>query len=47
MDQKQILVVEDNKLERDMLREILKDKYEILEAENGEEGLAILQKNRE
>ena len=41
--QKQILIVEDNELNRAMLCEILSDGYQVLEAENGQEGLDILQ----
>lgn len=33
---KQILVVEDNELNREMLREILSGEYNVLEAENGQ-----------
>ena len=33
--QKQILIVEDNALNRAILSEILSDKYQVLEAENG------------
>ena len=40
--QKQILVVEDNELNREMLQVILSDKYTVLEAENGQEALDIL-----
>ncbi|MCQ4635763.1 EAL domain-containing protein [Anaerovorax odorimutans] len=42
MPQKQILVVEDNDINRAMLREILTPQYVVLEAENGKEALAIL-----
>ena len=45
--QKQILVVEDNELNRDILREILTGEYQILEAENGAAALGILQQQRE
>ena len=47
VQQKQILIVEDNALNRAMLSEILSDDYEILEAENGQEALEILEQNRE
>ena len=43
MRKKQILVVEDNLLNREMLVEILSDEYEVLEAENGKAALDILQ----
>ena len=39
---KQILIVEDNELNRAMLCEILSDAYQVLEAENGQEALDIL-----
>ena len=42
IQQRQILIVEDNELSRYMLREILSDEYRILEAENGEAALDIL-----
>ena len=40
--QKQILIVEDNELNRAILREILSGDYQVLEAENGQEALDIL-----
>ena len=46
MRQKQILVVEDNELNREILAEILSDQYGILEAENGEVALDILHKHK-
>ena len=39
---KQILIVEDNELNRAMLCEILSDEYQIFEAENGQEALNVL-----
>lgn len=42
---KQILIVEDNMLNREMLKEILSDAYSVLEAENGQEALDVLQKH--
>lgn len=44
---KLILVVEDNALNREILKEILADDYEILEAENGKNALEILRKYKE
>lgn len=44
---RQILVVEDNELNRAMLSEILSDEYCVLEAENGQEALDILEINKE
>ncbi len=37
-----VLVIDDSSMNRDILREILSDDYEILEASGGEEGLEIL-----
>lgn len=45
--QKQILIVEDNELNRAMLCEILSDDYKVLEAENGQEALDILEQNKD
>lgn len=42
MMQKQVLIVEDNRINREILREILSDRYIVLEAENGQEALDIL-----
>lgn len=39
---KTILVVDDNEINRDILREILIDSYNVAEAENGQEALARL-----
>ena len=47
MTQKQILIVEDNELNRTMLSEILSDDYKVLEAENGQEALDILEQNKD
>lgn len=44
---KQILIVEDNDLNRAMLCEILSNQYKVLEAENGLEALEILKKHKE
>lgn len=43
---KQILVVEDNELNREMLREILSVEYDVLEAENGKAALDILKEHK-
>lgn len=40
--QKLILIVEDNPINRSMLRGILSSEYQILEAENGEKALSVL-----
>lgn len=47
MHKKQILVVEDNEFNREMLKEILSDEYDVLEAENGKIGLEVLSQNKE
>ena len=47
MPQKQILVVEDNELNRAMLSEILSGEYQVLEAENGQEALDILKQKKD
>ena len=46
IQQKQILIVEDNEINRSMLREILSDEYEIWEAENGQAALDILKQKK-
>ena len=47
MTQKQILIVEDNELNRAMLSEIWSDSYKVVEAENGKDALDILEQNRD
>ena len=47
MGKKQILIVEDNELNRMILSEILSDEYEVLTAENGQEALDILEQCKE
>ena len=42
---RQILVVEDNQLNREMLVAILSDRYSTFEAENGQEALDILRQH--
>lgn len=44
---KQILVVEDHLINREILCEILKEQYRVLEAENGQEALEVLEQYRE
>lgn len=44
---KKILVIEDNEINREILSEILSETYQVLEAENGREGLEILKKYKE
>ena len=43
---KKILIVEDNLMNREVLGSILSPVYEVLEAENGEEGLAFLKEQK-
>ena len=42
LPKKQILIVEDNSLNREMLTEILAGEYSVLEAGNGQEALELL-----
>ena len=44
---KQVLVVEDNWLNRQLLVEILEDQYTVLEAENGQRAMDILEEHRD
>lgn len=44
MLQKKVLIVEDNEMNRAMLEAILSPEYNVLEAENGEQALAVLEK---
>ena len=46
MNRKCVLVVEDNELTRDILREILSGDYHVLEAENGQVALEVLAEHR-
>lgn len=41
----QLLIVDDSEINREILTEILKDDYRILQAENGEEGIRILREH--
>lgn len=47
VQKKQILVIEDNALNRLILKQILENKYQVLEAENGQEGLKILKEKKD
>lgn len=47
MRKKNILVVEDNQLNREILIEILSGQYTVLEAENGQEALDVLNRFKE
>ena len=44
---KKILVVEDNALNREMLTEILSERYAVLQAENGQQALDLLSQHSE
>ena len=44
---KTILVVEDNEINRLMLSELLSPEYTVLEAENGQQALAVLEKRKD
>ncbi len=43
---KKVLIVEDEIINREILKRILSDDYEVLEASNGSEALDILKKTR-
>lgn len=45
--QKKILIVEDNEMNRSLLKSIICSQYQVLEAENGEEALAVLKEYKE
>ena len=47
VEKKQILVVEDNELNRAILCEILSGAYQVLEAGNGQEGLDVLHQHKD
>ena len=47
LTKKVILVVEDNEINRMMLRKLLSPEYNVLEAENGKEALAVLEKHKD
>lgn len=42
---RRVLVVEDNEINREMLKMILEENYEVLEAENGAQGMQLLKEN--
>ena len=46
-EKQKILIVDDSEMNRSILADMLGDEYEILEAENGNEGVAMLQKRGE
>ena len=42
INKKTVLIVDDNSINRDVLRKLLKDELETVEAENGKEALQLL-----
>ena len=42
-----VLIVDDMKFNRQILKDILEDEYEIAEAQNGKEALAVMEARRE
>lgn len=42
INKKTVLIVDDNSINRDVLRKLLKDEFETVEAENGKEVLQLL-----
>ena len=45
MDRQKILIVDDSEMNRAILADMLDGEFDIIEAENGEEGVAMLQKH--
>ena len=45
INKKTVLIVDDNSINRDVLRKLLKDEFETIEAENGKEALHLLNKH--
>lgn len=43
---KDILIVEDNEINREILAEILSEDYRVLEAENGQVALEVLKEHK-
>lgn len=46
MEKQKILIVDDSEMNRDLLIDILEDQYDIVEAENSAEAVAILLQQR-
>lgn len=46
MDKQKILIVDDSEINRDLLADILKDQYEVVEADNGAAAVALLSQHR-
>lgn len=47
MEQRKLLAVEDNVINREILKEILSPEYQVLEAGNGQEALAVLEEQKD
>ena len=45
MKKQKILIVDDSEMNRALLADMLEDQYQIVEAENGAEAIAILQQH--
>ena len=45
-NKERILIVEDDKINRRILKHLLAEKYDLLEAENGSEAWEIIQENK-
>ena len=46
MEKQKILIVDDSEMNRDLLIDILDDQYDIVEADNGADAIAILARQR-
>ena len=46
MEKQKILIVDDSEMNRALLVDILEDQYEVVEADNGAEAMALLSKQR-
>ena len=44
---KRILVVEDNEINRNLLKMILQDEFDVIEAENGKQALSVIREKYE
>lgn len=47
MDKQKILIVDDSEMNRALLIDILEDQYDVVEADNGVDAIALLSKHRE
>ena len=46
MDKQKILIVDDSEMNRALLVDILEERYDVVEAENGVEAISLLSKQR-